>query len=225
MRTVGVDVDAHEVRRRTRAPASVACRRRARPRTPRRRSARRRGPAGGIPRPVEQQRVVAQRQVRLGHAHGHGAEPQLVHPCEVLLGLRQVVDAIGAVEPGRDGLDLVRRSGVPSGVSWWKVFGRSHASTTASASSVPPRPPSANPRFTTTVSAPASTASSLISSISASVSRREVVDRHHARQAVRHAGCRCVRRGCRSRGATHPGLRSQDRRRTCRRATSSPGRS
>ena len=59
---------------------------------------------------------------------------------------------------------------VPSGVSWWKSFGRSQAPTTASASSTAPSPPSANPRFTTTVSAPAPTASSRISSTSASVS-------------------------------------------------------
>ena len=38
---------------------------------------------------------------------GHGAEPELVHPRDVLLRLGQVVDALRAVELGRDRLDLL----------------------------------------------------------------------------------------------------------------------
>ena len=62
------------------------------------------------------------------------------------------------------------------------MLGRSHAATTASASSVAPAPPSANALFTTTVSAPAPPASSLIVSISFSVSLgKALIETTHGR--------------------------------------------
>ena len=107
MRPLGVDVDAHEVRRRAEAghPLHVAAEHDHEPRAGARHDAahRQAEPA----RAVQQQRVVAERQVRLGHADRDRAEPELVHPREVLLGLRQVVDPVGAVELRRDRLDLL----------------------------------------------------------------------------------------------------------------------
>ena len=38
---------------------------------------------------------------------GTWPKPEFLHARDVLLGLRQVVDAVGAVEPGGDRLDLL----------------------------------------------------------------------------------------------------------------------
>ncbi len=145
-------------------------------------------PADREPEPagtVQQQGVVAEREMGLRHAHGDGAEAELVHPREVLLGLRQVVDPVGAVEPRRDRLDLAAQ-GRAVGRELVEVVRRSaHVATTASASSIAPSPPSANPRFTTTVFAPAPRPPARRSARSRrAVSVGNVVDRDHAGQAV-----------------------------------------
>ena len=73
-------------------------------------AAHRQDEAGG---PVAQQGIVRQRQVRLGHADGRGAQAQLLDPLQVLARLRLEVDAGRAVELRGDGLDLLhdRRAG------------------------------------------------------------------------------------------------------------------
>ena len=120
-------------------------------------------------RAVEQRRIVREREVGLRHAHGQRTEPQRVHPRQVLLGLRKEVDAVGAVELDGDRLDL-RPQRRAVGREEPEVVRLLARLTTAFARSTAPSPPSANPRFTTTLSAPASTASRSISSTSASVS-------------------------------------------------------
>ena len=71
-------------------------------------------------------------------------------------------------------------TGVSCGVRNEKVFGRSHAERTASASSVAPAPPRVNPSCTTTVSAPAAVASSLrsVSSLAVSVGKLLIATTH-----------------------------------------------
>ena len=111
-----------------------------------------------------------ERQMGLRHAHRHRPEPERVHPRQVLLGLRQEVDAVGAVQARGDRLDLLleRRAvgreevevvrllaRLDDGVRQLDRRPRRPARTLGSRRRSPPRPP---------------TASSSISATSASVS-------------------------------------------------------
>src|SRR5450756_1507872 len=63
-------------------------------------------------RPALERRVVTERQVRLGHAQRQLVQALLRELLDLGLGLGQVVHAVGAVDLGGDGLDLLLDGGL-----------------------------------------------------------------------------------------------------------------
>ena len=114
--------------------------------------------------------VVAEAEVRLGHADRQLVEAEPRVELDLGLGLGQVVHAVRAVDARRDGLDLLLDRPVERVEELELSSASARAAMTASASSIAPLPPFTQCVQVNAPSAPASSASCLISSISASVS-------------------------------------------------------